>query len=120
MPTFSTDHATRELRFAQIGEAAPSVIDPLAFAVGGNYYTQRGKSSVPLRLRSNDCAALDLSRRLARGPKQPLRSRPLRTARLRSRTSHRPPSAPRSGAARGRSLRVRVASGESSGTKSHN
>src|SRR5450755_5029463 len=52
---------------------------PLAFAVGGNYYTQRGKSSVPLRLRSNDCAALDLSRRLARGPKQPLRSRPLRT-----------------------------------------
>src|SRR5450631_941163 len=32
---------------------------PLAFAVGGNYYTQRGKSSLPLRLRSNDCAALD-------------------------------------------------------------
>jgi Protein of unknown function (DUF1236) len=40
---------------------------PVAFAIRPIYQIQRGKCSLPLRLRSNDCAALDLSRRLAHG-----------------------------------------------------
>jgi hypothetical protein len=53
-----------ELRFAQIGEVAPSVIGTLAFTLGSNYQGRRGICSLPLRLRSNDCATLDLSRDL--------------------------------------------------------
>jgi hypothetical protein len=41
-----------------------SVGDPLAFETGANYQTRRGLCSLPSRLRSNDCAALDLSRDL--------------------------------------------------------
>src|SRR5947208_15637 len=47
-----------------------TLIVPLDFEDGRTNNPRRGKSSLPLRLRSNDCAALDISRRFAHGTKQ--------------------------------------------------